>query len=119
MWAELDRHQAGLAMLKVTGPTQDMMWLRRTLADLGDARPSTDPRGDRVSSGRREVAALFDMVERAVLGEDAAGYEAAGSTAGDGAGGSGAAGVAPGRPSRPEQVRSRELGLVLRADTFF
>ena len=127
MWVELDRHQAGLAMLKVCGPTQDMMWLRRTLADLGGARPSTDPCGQHISSGRREVAALFDLVERAVLGhdsadEDAAGYEAAGSTAGDGAGGSGAPVSAPARPTRPDRPepwRTRELGLVLHADTFF
>ena len=112
LWVELDRSQAGLAMLKVCGPTQDIVWLRRTLADLAETRPSTDPRGEHISSGRREVAALFDLVERAVLGEDAGGGEAE-----DAAGGT--AGSTPGRPSRPEPGRSRELGLVLHADTFF
>ncbi len=98
-------------MLKVCGPTQDILWLHQTTSDLADARLSVDPCGNRVGTGRRQVAALFDLVERAVLGEDAAGYEAAGSTAGDGEGGSGTPGVALGRPSRPEPVRSRELGL--------
>ncbi len=127
MWVELDRHQAGLAMLKVTGPTQDIMWLSRTLCDLGEARPSTDSRGEHISAGRRQVGALFDLVERAVLGEHSAGEHSAGDdSAGEGAGGSAAeatagnpAGVAPARPARPEPGRSRELGLVLHADTFF
>ncbi len=109
VWVELDPDQAGLAMLKVCGPTQDILWLSRTLYDLADRRPSTDPSGNRVSTGRRQVAALFDLVERAVMGEDSAGDGAAGS----------AAGSTPGRPARPEPVRSRELGLVLHADTFF
>ncbi len=115
MWVELDRHQAGLAMLKVIGPTQDIMWLSRTLCDLGEARPSTDPRGEHISAGRREVAALFDRVERAVLGHDSAG-EGEGGSDSEGTTGN-PAGVAPARPSRPEPGRSRELGLVLHADT--
>ncbi len=97
---DLDPDQPGLATLSVCGPTQDILWLSRTLYDLADRRPGTDPRGDRVSTGRRQVAALFELVERAVNGEDT------GSAAGD-------------TPARPEPVRSRELGLVLHADTFF
>ncbi len=119
---ELDQDHAGLAILKVCGPTQDIMWLSRTLYDLGDTRPSVDPDGNRVSTGRRQVGALFDLVERAVLGHDSAG-EGAG---GEGSAGEGSAGEAessdtatPVRPARPEPGRSRELGLVLHADTFF
>ncbi len=144
---ELDQDHAGLALLKVCGPTQDIMWLSRTLYDLGEARPSVDPDGNRVSTGRRQVGALFDLVERAVLGEHRAGEHSAGehravegsagddSAGGDSAGGdsegegeggsaaegtaANAAAVAPTRPSRREPGRSRELGLVLHADTFF
>jgi len=50
---------------------------------------------------------VFELVERAVLGEDSAGgNEAAGCTAENAS-------------ARPEPGRSRELGLVLHADTFF
>ncbi len=126
---ELDQDQAGLAMLKVCGPTQDIMWLSRTLYDLGEARPGVDPDGNRVSTGRRQVGALFDLVERAVLGEHSAGEGVGGEgSAGEGSAGEAessdaaapdAAAGAPVRPARPEPGRSRELGLVLHADTFF
>ena len=79
---DLDPDQPGLATLSVCGPTQDILWLSRTLYDLADRRPGTDPRGDHVNSGRRQVAALFELVERAVNGDGAAG-----GVAGDGAAG--------------------------------
>ncbi len=94
------------------------MWLSRTLCDLGEARPSTDPRGAHISSGRRQVGALFDLVERAVLGHDSAGEDAAGHTEPGSAPGD-TTGAGPIRAARPEPGRSRELGLVLHADTFF
>jgi len=109
---DLEPDQPGAATLSVCGPTQDILWLSQTLYDLADRRPGTDPRGERVSTGRRQVAALFDLVERAVNGDNA-GEGADAGAAGD------AAVSGPATARRPVPGRSRELGLVLHADTFF